>query len=233
MRAILIHHRKLLGEAPKQLYRAYTGEGAVVEPDEVIFPILRQEPSGDLYLVGTGFFIAENGIFVTAKHVVTSVFDHRGVPTQPLGILQFGPSDTYYQRPVHRCTRHPIADVAVGVAWPMRHKTTGRPLPNKLFTLATSPPPTGSLIATYAYPKSTILHGVPQEVTWSRRFSKVGLSSVSRKDGTASYCQAPAFEPLWSFTGVRAAARLWVQTAELSGLIAQASKMTLYPLCRP
>lgn len=160
----MVKHQELLGEAPKGLYRAQAADGTVVETHEVVFPILRQEPSGDFYLVGTGFFIAENGIFVTAKHVITSVFGDNSVPAQPLIILQFGPGNTYYQRPIHRCTHHPIADVAVGVAWPMRHNTTGSPLPNKLLRLATSPPPIGSLIATYAYPKNTILHGVPQEV---------------------------------------------------------------------
>jgi len=157
-------HRTLLGEAPKGLYRAQAGDGVVVEANEVVFPILRQEPSKDLHLVGTGFFIAENGIFVTAKHVVTSVFDTHGVPRQPLVVLQFGPGNTYYQRPVHRATHHAVADVAVGVAWPMRHNTTGQPLPNKLLRLSTTPPPIGEVVATYAYPKTTILHGTPQQV---------------------------------------------------------------------
>lgn len=154
----------LLGEAPKGLYRAQAGDGVVVEPNEVVFPILSQEPSKDLHLVGTGFFIAENGIFVTAKHVVTSVFDSHGVPRQPLVILQFGAGNTYYQRPVHRCTHHPVADVAVGVAWPMHHNTTGEPLPNKLLRLSTTPPPIGGVVTTYAYPKTAILHGTPQQV---------------------------------------------------------------------
>lgn len=157
-------HRTLLGEAPNGLYHAQTGDGVVVKANEVVFPILRQEPSKDLHLVGTGFFIAENGIFVTAKHVVTSVFDAHDVPRQPLVILQLGPDNTYYQRPVHRATHHAVADVAVGIAWPMRHNTTGLALPNKLLRLLLTPPPIGEVVATYAYPKTTILHGTPQQV---------------------------------------------------------------------
>lgn len=157
-------HRTLIGEAPKGLYLAQASDGVVVEPNEVVFPILRQEPSKHLHLVGTGFFIAENGIFITAKHVVTSVLDSHGVPRQPLVILQFGAGNTCYQRPVHRCTLHPVVDVAVGVACPMHHNTTGEPLPNKLLRLSATPPPIGGLVATHAYPKTTILHGTPQQV---------------------------------------------------------------------
>lgn len=172
-------HRTLLGEAPKGLYRnagwrrcCRRGErGRVPDPHAGTV----QGSSS-----GTGFFIAENGIFVTAKHVVTSVFDTHGVPRQPLVILQFGPGNTYYQRPVNMATHHAVADVAVGVAWPMRHNTTGQPLANKLLRLSTTPPPIGEVVATYAYPKTTILHGTPQQVHLEPTFFEGRLYRAAR-----------------------------------------------------
>lgn len=189
----MIKHRKLLGEAPKDRYHAQTSHGVTVEPNEVVFPILRQEPSKDLHLVGTGFFIAQNGIFVTARHVITSVFDSEGIPRQPLVILQFDVGNTYYVRPVHRCTHHSVADVAVGVAWPMHHNTSGEPLPNKLLRLSTTPPPIGEVVATYAYPKTTILHGTPQEVHVEPTFFEGHLIEAFPNGRDSVFFSGPCF----------------------------------------
>ncbi len=156
--------RPLLGEAPKGSYRARDGNGVEIDTHEAVFPILRMDSSQHLHLVGTAFFIADNGIFATAKHVVTSVFDPDGVPLDPLIVLQFAPGGTVYQRAVHRVTHHRVSDVAVGVLWPVHHKTTGKTLPNKLFKLVSTPPPIGASVATYAHPKTRIVHGTPQEV---------------------------------------------------------------------
>ena len=54
----------------------------------------------------------------------------------------------------------------------MQHNTTGQPLLNKLLRLSTAPPPIGEVVATYAYPKTSILHGIPQQVHLEPTFFK-------------------------------------------------------------
>ena len=160
----------LLGKAPRDRYHAQTADGANAELGHAIFPIVTQEPSGVFVPVGTGFFIAENGVFVTAAHVVEAVLDQNGNPAGPFGLFQFLPDGHYYVRQIHRATRHLVADVAVGVAMPTHHNETGKPMPNKILTIASSPPPVGSVVCTYAYPKTIIEPGKPQVVRFEPGF---------------------------------------------------------------
>jgi hypothetical protein len=146
--------RRLQGEAPSGALRAIAANGDIVNPDEAIFPIVAQAPDGRFRLVGTGFFIAENGVFATAKHVLLDVFDRKGTQTAAIGLVQFLPGDQYLLRPILRCVSHEIADVAVGIAAAATHKETGAPAPNKLLTLTVKQPKLGDPIATYAYPKT-------------------------------------------------------------------------------
>lgn len=162
--------RSLYGQAPPGRYSAQTADGAGADPDQAIFPIVTQKQDGLFVAIGTGFFVAENGIFVTAAHVVQAVVDEQGNATGPFGIFQFLPGDHYAVRPIHRATRHWVTDVAVGVAAPMHHKTTGAPMPNKVLTLAASPPSIGSSVCTYAYPKTHVQPGNPQVVQFEPGF---------------------------------------------------------------
>ena len=154
----------LAGQAPANRYRANAGDGNDADLGHAIFPIVSQRVDGTFIAIGTGFFVAENGVFITAAHVVTAVLDDHGNVTGPFGLFQFLSGGQYYVRPIHRATRHLVADVAVGVAVPMHHKATGAPMPNKVLTLAAVPPPLASVVCTYAYPKTTVLSGKPQVV---------------------------------------------------------------------
>lgn len=154
----------LPGEAPPGRYSAKTGDGKDADLGHAIFPIVTQQEDGTFIAIGTGFFVAKNGVFITAAHVVTSVLDEHGNVTGPFGLFQFLPGGQYYVRRIHRVTRHLVADVAVGVAMPMHHKTTGAPMPNKILRLAATPPPLGSAVSTYAYPKTSIKRGTPQVI---------------------------------------------------------------------
>jgi hypothetical protein len=154
----------IAGQAPAGRYRARAGDGKHADLGHAIFPIVTQREDGIFEPIGTGFFVAENGIFLTAAHVVTAVLDNDGNVTGPFGLFQFLPGGQYYVRPIHRATRHLVADVAVGVAVPMHHNTTGAPMPNQLLTLATAPPSLGSPVCTYAYPKTTVVGGKPQTI---------------------------------------------------------------------
>jgi len=159
-----ISPRPLDGEIPPTAFRAIDGNGQTVNPNEVIFPIVRQDANGRFRLIGTGFFITDNGLFASAKHVLLDVLDETGKQEAPIGLVQFVPGNRYALRPILRCVSHDVADVAVGVAAPMTENQTGAPLKNKLLTLTTVYPPLGASVATYAYPKTAFRGDRPQEL---------------------------------------------------------------------
>lgn len=159
-----------VGQAPPDRYSAKTKDGQQADPGHAIFPIATQRQDGVFLVIGTGFFVAANGIFVTAAHVVETVLDAEGNATGPFGMFQMLPGQQYSLRPIHRVTRHLVADVAVGVARPMHHKVTGAPMPNKVLTLAATPPGVGSLVHTYAYPKTKVEPGKPQVIRFEPGF---------------------------------------------------------------
>ena len=160
----------LRGQAPAGRYRSRADDGKDAEPGHAIFPIVTQQDDGTFVPIGTGFFVAEHGVFVTAAHVVTAVLDHAGNSTGPFGLFQFLPGGTYYLRPIHRVTRHLVADVAVGVAVPMHHNVTGAPMPNKVMKISKNPPLMGSSVCTFAYPKTTVMGGKPQRIDFAPAF---------------------------------------------------------------
>lgn len=165
----------LYGQAPRGRYSARTGDGQKADLGHAIFPIVTQQQDGLFVAIGTGFFVSENGVFITAAHVVEAVLDEKGNAAGPFGIFQFLPGGHYYVRPIHRTTRHLVSDVAVGVAVPMSHNITGAPMPNKLLTLAARPPQVGSVVCTYAYPKTDIQPGKPQIVRFAPGFFEGSL----------------------------------------------------------
>ena len=65
---------------------------------------------------------------------------------------------------------HGLADVAVGVCAPMKHKITGEPLFNKVLTLSMSLPRIGENVWTYAYPGTTVKQGENAEITCHAKF---------------------------------------------------------------
>src|ERR1019366_6247805 len=160
----------LPGEAPLGTYKVSTGDGKPVSAHEAIFPLVSRDNDGMFSLIGTGFFIAENGVFATAAHVVAGSLYARGNPKSPLGLFQFLPGNQYLYRPVHRAVLHTRADVAVGVAWPARHNETGASPPNKLLTLSSRTARIALSISTYAYPKTTIRASTPQLLNFGGAF---------------------------------------------------------------
>ncbi|WP_447968468.1 hypothetical protein [Nitrospira sp. M1] len=59
--------------------KAMTKDGFEVEPQTVIFPILKELEEGKNQMIGTGFFITKIGHFVTAKHVIEDIYN---IPTR-------------------------------------------------------------------------------------------------------------------------------------------------------
>ncbi len=160
---IILNRKCLRGAATDGRVRSLDGEGTTVEPTSAIFPILRQTKEGYYYLVGTGFFITNNGIFVTAKHVLMDGFDANSKQTDNMMIVHFA-NGTYYKRQILRFTSHSVADICVGIVAPMAHTITGESLKNKMLSLVKNVPSAGTQLCTYAYPQTVIKHGVNQEL---------------------------------------------------------------------
>ena len=155
--------KHLKGTVPKGKIYAVDGNRNEINPSKAIFPILKENSLGNFHLIGTGFFITDNGIFVTAKHVLLDVIDKNGEQTHPIFLIQFL-GDGYIKRPILRCTSHEVADITVGISAPINHNRSGLPLKNKLLELTPNIPRIGQDICTYAYPNNVIKHGEIQEI---------------------------------------------------------------------
>jgi hypothetical protein len=143
----------LAGEVADGSAGMRTGDGVPSDPSSVVFPIVQQRADGTWDLLGTGFFISTNGLFVTARHVLRAPFDSSGRQQYPIALIQFYEKGNYLIRPILRCAFHPIADVTVGVAAPMNRNSDNAPLTNPVLTLTVAPADIQTRVVTYAYPR--------------------------------------------------------------------------------
>ena len=74
------------GEADGNTWDFDAGEGPLPNPVGHTFPLLKHNDAGEWRLVGTGFYISSDGLFVTAKHVIDDVFEN-GRQVWPLAIM--------------------------------------------------------------------------------------------------------------------------------------------------
>jgi ethanolamine utilization protein EutA (predicted chaperonin) len=148
------------GEAdPNSWHFKRTNEdGPLPNPVGHTFPLLTHDQAGIWRLIGTGFYVSSDGLFVTARHVVNEVLcDGRQI--SPIVILQprsntglFGPSDVLF-RPIMQCWLGEQADVALGVAASATNDQTGEVLRHWCWPLSWTTPHIGAQIATYAFPR--------------------------------------------------------------------------------
>jgi hypothetical protein len=144
---------QLSGAAQRGRYGFRGSDGQITDDTRAIFPILKQEGS-DPVVVGTGFYISHNGIFVTARHCFESCPGQISEKAS-FAVFHLLPGNQYTWRPVLRAWHSSIADVAVGVAAPMQHNETSGSLSNDVMTLTTERPAIGAHVATYAYAGSS------------------------------------------------------------------------------
>lgn len=143
------------GEADPKHFLTVTADGTPTSADRTIVPLAKQYPDGTWALVGTGFFIATNGLVATARHVATDVIDQEKMKQiAALAVFQFQDDNRYIIRPALRVSWHNHADVAVIVLAEMKHNTTGALLTNSVVRLSGAPVNDGEHVFTYAYPKS-------------------------------------------------------------------------------
>jgi hypothetical protein len=110
---------RLGGESAPDQFGFKIGDGALVDGSPAVFPIIKTNPDSTIDLLGTGFFIATVGVFVTAKHVLQAALEPRtGRQLFPISTVHFYEEGRYLFRPIPRCAFHPSDDLTVGVAAP-------------------------------------------------------------------------------------------------------------------
>jgi hypothetical protein len=149
------------GQAEERHFEVTDNSGNLVHIREVVFPILKIVNETTWDFIGTGFFIAENGLFATAKHVLLDALDKESNKLHRLFIIHWLPDSAYIIRNVQYIVLHSSIDVGVGSVWPRIHAQTGEPLLAKQLILTAEQPVIGESISTFAYPK-TIVHHDPQ-----------------------------------------------------------------------
>jgi Trypsin-like peptidase domain len=146
----------LPGESPADRFVMRTEAGMLCDPSLAIVPIAKQSKLGEWTILGTGFFIGQGGILVTAKHVLADDFGPDERPKGTVVIFQFLDGQSVLQRNVWKAKHHPTVDISL--VTPMRavQKITGISAPNQMLRLTGTSPPIGAPIFSLAYPESTI-----------------------------------------------------------------------------
>lgn len=137
----------------KSKFKSANENGNLCDPAEAIFPILKQLDKNQWQLIGTAFYITTNGIFLTARHVLDDVIN-QNIQTHPIAAFHFLPNKQYMIRPILRAFLKNHSDVAAGLVAEAKHNLTGDLLNNKVVILSRSIAKDGTLIHTYAYPKT-------------------------------------------------------------------------------
>ena len=128
--------------------------GIPAKGNDAIFPIMKVV-EGKWHPIGTGFFIATNGIFLTAWHVLQDALDENGrMNCDGIAAFHMLPDSIYIIRPILRSCHHVRSDLAVGAMAKATHNTTGKLLANKVMKLTLKPQEIGNEIVTWAYPKT-------------------------------------------------------------------------------
>ena len=154
-------HRDLGGEADPNAWHFAAPHGPLPNPVGHTFPLLTHDAKGQWRLIGTGFYVSGDGLFVTAGHVVDDVLEG-DLQVAPLVIMHlwsesglFGPQ-SYLLRPIMQCWVGDTADVVLGVAAHARNNRTGVALSHWSWPLSWETPAVGQPAATYAFPNHSI-----------------------------------------------------------------------------
>lgn len=158
----------LKGTAPDGMLQFNDKQAA----ETAIFPILSTDKGQLPVLVGTGFYISYNGLFVTAAHSILHAYDehHRPIPGRTLSIVQRHGDGSYGIRPIHKCYfRFDLPDdIVVGQAYSVTRNETGEEVMTSFLSLEVREISPGEPIACYGYPASTAFwHGTnPAFSSW-------------------------------------------------------------------
>lgn len=149
------------GEVDANAWHFIAPHGPLPNPVGHTFPLLSHDETGVWRLIGTGFYISADGLFVTAKHVIEDVW-LKDQQISPLAIMHlrsesglFGAQE-YLLRPIMQCWLGNAADIALGVAAQATNNATGEVLSHWRWPLSWVTPEVGTKTATYAFPNHAI-----------------------------------------------------------------------------
>ncbi|WP_150912541.1 S1 family peptidase [Marinobacter halotolerans] len=174
-----------IGVAPEGKYVAASGDGDRADLGSAVVPIFKQVDDGSLQIIGTGFFICKNGIFVTAAHVLNEAIDDNGNQKCAIVIFQFTENNSYQIRNLMRGVIKDNSDVGVGVCREMKHNKTGELLTNAVLPISKIEPKVNDHVFTYAYPNTVHLKGEKENIFINPRFYE-GKVSECFPDGRDS-----------------------------------------------
>jgi len=174
---------RLNGSSPPEKWKFHSSSGRITSNADGIFPIMKQEENGDFLLVGTGFFVSANGMFITAKHVLRDVCNEQGIPEKAIGGFHFREDGTYFPREVLKAWSSGKTDLSIGILAQAHHNETGDPLVNSRMTLTLNKPELQEEVVTFAYPDFTLKHdGYIQELSFSPNFYE-GIIEENHSEG--------------------------------------------------
>lgn len=154
----------LYGVAIPEDYKSFDQDGNPVDLREAVFPILKFESDSQWKLIGTGFFITLNGIFLTAKHVLMDIIDDAENQKCAASILQLV-DDKYYLRNIIGFQIRDNVDVAYGITAPFPASYPKNHNFNKRLSLCPTIANINESVFTYAYPHHKIIN-MPDEHTF-------------------------------------------------------------------
>ncbi len=150
------------GEVPEGEIVAFDKDKNKREISQVVFPIL-SITKGKEKLLGTGFFIAKGGLFLTAKHVLADNLNKKGDPIGDLFICQFLEGKKIIRRYINHFYFPERGDLALGACFPREvDKDDGPSIDNSVLTLTTTVPKRETEVYTFAYAKTLRFFSQPE-----------------------------------------------------------------------
>ena len=154
------------------------GHGKSADGLEAVFPIIRMSDEEPWSPIGTGFFISNNGLFATARHVLMD--SSTGEPSHGVaGVQLIRRENRVVIRQIINISSHPHADVAVGVLFNKEFEERGEQAVNKFFSLTSKTPQRGERVVTIAFPKPLL---IPSEGAFELRFTSCVYEGVIEEE---------------------------------------------------